>query len=414
MTFAEAVKKYGGALAVLLIAIGAIVVAGNQIPAPTPAPTTTTQRPTTTSTTTTVKPGMVTLPVLQVPVDKLPISPQSGALAAAFVKPGDPHPEFGQNPAGTNYPISVVDARTANTTRRIFHKCLDAACSLGAFPQALKATTIAWNDQWRPPDGNDGFLVEYDPSTGRETDFWSIAWPGYQLPNNNSVGCWLVPGFNVNADICAATYLPIVDSGGNSVDVRTYTGNSPYASGGGIQNMAGLMSAADVLAGRCQAVKTMATNTTMGPTGAPAVSPAGQWERSNGLAAGAQQTYSDADSVPEGTRFVLHLTSTERAARLAKFTGQKRTFEDGLLHCLETTGLVITDTFGYGGAAMQFRYDYLDPDQYRKQGVDGTGADLIAGLFTPSNLVAVVPPTSTCVDGRVTQQWCWASSIGYR
>ena len=347
--------------------------------------------------------------------------------------------------AGSDYSIPVYDARTATVKRRVRQKI-----SYGGVFNIAKDELVPWNDNWKPADGNDGFLVVINPDTGEEWDYWNVSGPGFSAPNNTPLGCVnatnLPPplgiGFDPGSDICAAAVVKILSPTGAVVDIRGFSGNMPPASGGGLPNSTGLVTPSEVSSGVIKhAWKFMARNTMFGPECAPAalsdpqqfgetcgsaIAPAGQFEKVRNtdgiISPGSQAIPGDtpdaqrANTVPEGLRFSIRLTDEEIAAWLDSrgYVGAKRETARIMAVSLRDYGWFITDT---SGAAAFFQVaggaNSADAARWRSLGVDGDGVDLLQGLFTKDRLVAWEPATNTCSDGTTSHWYCWATAAGY-
>lgn len=363
-------------------------------------------------------------------------------------RPGEWLTQFGLSSgsnAGSDYSIPVYDARTATVKRRVRQKI-----SYGGVFNIAKDELVPWNDNWRPADGNDGFLVVINPDTGEEWDYWNVSGPGFSAPNNTPLGCVnatnLPPplglGFDVNSDICAAAVVKVLSPTGSVVDIRGFSGNMPPASGGGLPNSTGLVMPSEVSAGVIKhAWKFMARNTMFGPECSPAalsdpaqfgetcgsaIAPAGQFEKvgnTDGVIAAGNQAIPGntpdeqrANTVPEGLRFSIRLTDEEIAAWLDSrgYVGAKRETARIMAVSLRDYGWFITDT---SGAAAFFQVaggaNSADAARWRALGVDGDGVDLLQGLFTKDRLVTWEPATNTCSDGTTSRWYCWATASGY-
>ena len=390
--------------------------------------------------------------VFHVPVAGLRVDPRSDDWSrrlwehAASSGPGVWLTEFGltgPNNEFNDYSLPLYDTRAANVRRRVRQKT--------NFPGAVNIgpdETVPWNDSWRPADGKDGFMITYDPDTGQERDYWNVSFPGYQREANNSLGCIngknLPPpfgvGFDANDDICAASALLVLSPEGRPADLRTYTGNFPPAGGGGIQNSVGLVTPEEVATGVvAHAWKFMVGNTMFGPECAPgqrtdpsafgvtcggAVAPAGQFENvaqsdGNFVAApipGASPAAQRSNTVPEGTRFSLRMTDADIDSWLDSrgYQGRLRQTARTLAVSLRDYGWFVTDTSG--GPALFSMSGAANSDtarRWRALGIQGSGQDLMQGLFTRDRLVTWAPPVNTCADGTTSTWYCWASSIAY-
>lgn len=397
-----------------------------------------------------VEPAGVT--VFDVAVSELTVDPRSPDWTNRLWKysttaaPGTWLTLFGLSGANTeanDFSLPVYDGRTANIRRRVRQKT--------NFPGRVAVApddTVEWNDSWRPSDGSDGFLINYNPDNGQEWNYWSVSFPGYQTPSNHSLGCVnsqnfpppLGVGFDPSNDICAASAVLVTSPDGKPADLRTYTGNFPYAGGGGIQNTVGLVTPEEVASGAVRhAWKFTMWNTMFGPECAPAqrtdpkafgvtcggaVAPAGQFEKSaysdgKFVAVPIPGTTPDeqrSNTIPEGTRFSLRLTDAEIESWLdsRKYEGTMRTTARILAVSLRDYGWFVTDTSGGPAAfSMSGAANPKTEKSWRALGLVGSAQDVLVGLFTRERLVSWAPPVSTCADGTTSTWYCWASSIAY-
>jgi hypothetical protein len=285
---------------------------------------------------------------------------------------------------------------------------------------------------WIPAQGKDGFIHLYDQQ-GHGWGFWNWSWSGWATDVNNQLAC-SVNGDNIAAgflqygwagSVCAGSAFEVTDPHGIPVDTRVYNGNFPGGSGGGWYVMN--PGPADVASGDIGTALHLSTlNTMAGPSCAPgaaldpatcgwAVSPAGQFERvaAQGAASGGTDVAGvqtdRTKQIPEGTRFRLTLTDTQIETWLdsRNYTGTLRTTARTIVQGLRKYGMFLGDSSAYAASLTFSQGDWAS------LGVTGDGKDLLNGLFTENDLVAIAPSTSTCGDGSTTKLSCWATDIHY-
>ncbi len=378
--------------------------------------------------------------VWTVPVSELARDPRSDDWSARLWgranigAPGDWLLLSGIQQDGNDYSIPVYDAAMATTRRKVRRKF--------TFPGVFNVgpdDTIPWNDAWRPSDGNDGFLVILDSSTGHEWDLWNVSSPGYQTEVNDSEQCIIddrthprdsTKRFDINADLCAASAVLITSPDGTTADLRSYRGNFPGAGGGGIQNGPGIVFPSEVAQGAVRhAWKLMIVNTMFGPECSPtervdpakfgvtcgsAVAPAGQFERVNGASQGGPAR---TETVPEGTRFALKITDAEIEAWLRSrgYSGARAETARIMAVSLRDYGWFITDSSSVGaGFTLAGAANPETQNQWTALGLtEDSDRSLLQGLFTRDRITVVAPPTNICADGTLSTFSCWASSTSY-
>ncbi len=450
MTKSAAIKKYGVALAAFLVAIGAIVYSGS---GDTPIPP-----PTTTTTTTVV--GPVTPSKCEIkptspprswetPAAQIATSPDSAKWADRIWKyAGKDGLNVGiesgiDDKAGNDYSVPLYCASDATTTIKVYRRP-----NFGGSFQLPRGTSIPWNPAWRPSDGRDGFLVIVDPSNGREWDLWAVSSPQFHpesyLPQttcaldlNNAAA-----GFSASTSLCAASLMLVAGPDGQPADVRTYRGNFPPASGGGVQNTFGLTTPAEVASGKISHVLEWAVGRQSSMTGpvcpdltspydprigltcGVAVAPAGQFESRALSAATApctvvvSQSACLAGMIPDGTRWVLTITDAEIEAWLDSegYVGQQRATARTFVVALRDYGAVEKDTTGLSdyfqvaGAANP-----TTATQWRALAVIHDLISSVVKYVGPTRIRVLVPPTNLCpsVPGGTSQLACHATDSVY-
>lgn len=395
--------------------------------------------------------------------------------ATAFGNKGEWNVEFGLNTSpddSNDYAVPVFDAADATYQAHVRPKAsYNGTINIGADSTPLNdddwLATIPFNPAWRPAQGNDGIMVIVDKVNGKEWFLWNVAWgssldpnSGYHPAYNNTSECQFDANnynprsiffpngrgfYDVNTDLCVAAAM-ITKTPTNAIaDFRTYAGNLPSASGGGIQNYAGLTMAEEIEAGEIRhALKFVITNTMFGPTCpadvtspndarfgttcGSAVAPAGQFENV-GILDGLRPNPNDpplgpgstpderrAGSVPEGTRFALDIDNAyiENWLNSRGYTGQKRQTAKILANAIRDYGLIVTDSSG-GGSSIQLEGG-TNPatfQKWRNLGINDNGKNLLFGLFTREKLYALEPAVNICANGQSSRFFCHASSTGY-
>jgi hypothetical protein len=343
------------------------------------------------------------------------------------------------NPAN-DYSVAIYDAADATTTARVFQRVGWASTfNIG------NGGSIPWNPTWRASTGSDGLLLIIDHTTGKEWGLWGLAQSTYGLPaNDTQCWGWIPIGYVPGRDLCAGGASLAKTADGNSlINVNTYGGNNPTAKGSGLDGYAMLVTPDEAATGQIRHALEMPVFDTMtggtgqicsaaqlptsafGSTCGGAVAPAGQFENRGSSAHGcgtpaAAAALSDSayrqTTIPEGTRFALHLSDQdiENWLNSRGYTGQKRITAKAFAVALVNYGWFITDTSCYG-AEFQVSGG-SNPDTaaaWRSLGVTGDGRDLLSGLFTKDNVWTVAPPTNHCTNGTDSKFSCAAMSSTY-
>jgi hypothetical protein len=331
---------------------------------------------------------------------------------------------------------------------------------------------IPWNDDWRAagdwnPDavrGNDREMVIVDESSGAVYSLWMVDRSGAACAVRS---IWYnLAGKDADNRLCVANAGVIRDSTKNIADYRSYDEGVYAGTGMGIQDSAMLVTAQEVGAGEIKHALIMeAFNTMFGPectkeqlatndyniigrqcgfTVAPGTR--FEWrnspnvERSN--RPGGHQTCADianrvADNstgqtfreymtldkmIPEGMRFRLTLTDAEietwlnsRAASDPEYgVGKpKRNTAKIFAVALRDYGWHVGDTTCFGnGFTTAGAANPMARVQWEKLGIkDASSQNLLMGLVKENTIVALEPPTVTCVDGSKTKYICsWLDS----
>jgi len=327
---------------------------------------------------------------------------------------------------GNSYSIPIYDAADATMHVEVRRKT--------NFPGIFnieRGRTVPWNPDWRPSAGNDGYMIVQDSRTGHEWAFWNVSWWSHQTSANSNRSCInranLPPpvgdGYDPRTMLCAASAFEVLDPEGRVVDMRSYGGNFPGASGAGWSISPLLVTPEEVASGRIEhALHFFSANTMAGPECPPeqrdaigercggAVAPAGQLEKH------APEDQPLTQQVPEGTRFSVDLTDAEVEAWLDSrgYSGRLRDTARVIVEALRDYGWFLGDSSP--NAAFWTFAGAENPQTakgWRELGIRGTGKDLLAGLVTKENLRVWAPPTMTCADGSRSQWYCWATSGTY-
>jgi hypothetical protein len=363
------------------------------------------------------------------PATQVPTSQRSADWAARIWEYADAFDknlsiEFGLDEPSNDYSIPLYRRSDATTSARVFARPWNGTWDIE------EGARIPWNPDWRPSDGNDGFLVIVDDLTGQEWDLWAVSSPQFDEPYLKQAECRAEPDFDPAADLCAAAVMIIRRPDGKPADVRTYRGNYPPASGGGLQNTAGLVTPEEVASGvirqamkfavspalsmtgpACPSDVTTPDDPRVGTTCGLAVAPAGQHER-----VGTSSTPEELRRmVPHGTRFVLDLTDDQITAWLDQrgYRGRLRETARIFAVALRDYGLIQTDSTG-GPAIIQVAGG-RNPEiaaGWRSLGITDDGSTLLDGLMTRDNIRVLAPAKNLC-EGKVSRLACWASDTGY-
>jgi hypothetical protein len=367
----------------------------------------------------------------------VPTSPRSQVGAQRYFDHADEFDpywtiEFGFGAPSNDYSIPLYSAADATTVARVFQRPPDDWN--GRFDIRI-GDTIPWNPTWRPSDGNDGFMVIIDPSTGHEWDIWALSTPDFHPEYLKQTECLdeddnVDAGYDLTGDLCAAAVVRIARPDGQLADVRTYRGNYPWAGGGGLQNSAGLATPEEVASGAirhalkfmvsgtlamtgpaCPADVTTPDDPRVGTTCGISVAPAGIFERLYTHSTPAQLS----NMVPAGTRLVVDRTDAQIDAWLDArgYTGRLRETARIFAVARRDYGLIQTDTTG-GPAVIQVA-GARNPDiaaGWRGLGITGDGAHLLDGLITRDSLRVLSAATNRC-DGALSHLGCWAEDTGY-
>lgn len=462
MTKSEAVKRFGAALAAVLLAVGAIAYRSETTP-PGPPPTsttttTTTQPPSTDGTACAAGPAVTDDSTGtrsdQWPAARVASDPQCPTLVRTLFEHGsgratlldDVSFETGWKRLGTaeqrsnDYSIPTCTA-VAGVSIRVYHRPNNP----GSF-DVPRGAVVPWSPACTIAGGKDGNIVVLAPQadgTVREWDFWNASAPGQETPDRPQVSCQFdannlitrnvvapnglppgVPPYNPARDLCAATAVLVSGPDGRAVDIVTYGGNSPSSNGGGVPLTRGQPGIDQVDAGRIgQTFKLMTANTASGPrckpdsavtipltTCATAVAPAGQFEGS-GSRVGLER---HAVEIMEGTRVALVMSDRQRDDLVAS-----KGYPPVAARCLT----VVVDALRVYGAEVlgstpetlgaSLKPDGGDPAGWRDRCLAGVNPDhFLDGVFRPEWMRVLAPPTNYCQTGP-SKYACHAAGIRY-
>jgi hypothetical protein len=344
-----------------------------------------------------------------------------------------------------DFSVSVVDARDATTTIRVFQR----SGWHGKF-NIPKASTMPWNPTWRASSGSDAMLIVLDPSNGSQWSLWGVAQSYYGLPANDTQ-CWgdlwsvWLPGggFKPGVDLCVGGADRVKEAGSTTqlADYRTYAGNNPETRGVGIDRYAMLVTPQEVATGQIRHALNMPVyntmsgevvcteaqgkTTAMGSTCGQAVAPAGNFERWGSATKGCSEPVtaqlSNVDyrktTLPSGTRFALRKTPAEIEQWLDSrgYTGAKRSTARAFATALVNYGWFITDsTCSAANFQVAGGGNPETAAAWRVLGITGDGRDLLDGLITRDRVWTVERPVNHCTTGNDSELACPAKSSSYR
>ncbi len=319
--------------------------------------------------------------------------------------------------------------------------------------------SIPFNQSWRPSTGSDGQMTIIDPDTGKMWDLWATAWDGFQNPKNTVASCLtdlnnsqpqslFFPngrgGYDTASDLCVGSAILSRGPDGKPADYRTYTGNSPGATGLGLQHYAGIITPEEVAAGEVRhATRLTVANTIFAPDCASmgvtsiddmrigsecgtALAPAGMFEKTSANDSpgefdsrfgnfGNNANERRRNSVPEGLRIALNITDQEIENWLTSrgYTGRKRETARVIAVGMRDYGLIVSDSSGMAGIQAMGAENPETAKKWRDLGLDGDGKNLLFGLFQKEKLYAVEPAVNTCKNGVKSRFYCHASATGY-
>jgi len=285
-----------------------------------------------------------------VPTSGLPIHPQSGEYARLLWEEAPDRP--GNFNLGFNgYSFPVFDAREAT----------------GEYPVVdvnnwgnLGGKKVPWNPKWVPSEGSDAQIIVLDPDTGREWDYWQVAFV------NNAVQI----------------------SNGNLIPGNYFTKEDGFAPsrGVGIQYLAMLVRPEEIAQGAIDHAMAMGIRNTSGDF---YVAPATKLEHPG-----------RGPGIPEGMRFAIRVTDAEIEAYVASLPSS---LSPGMKNAARTIaraardyGWFITDTAGAAGLPFE---DYASAKadwEALGLGVQTAGGkeyprDLLDGLLTQERIYTIVP-----------------------
>ncbi len=324
-------------------------------------------------------------------------------------------------------------------------------------------TAIPFDPSWRGAgdtdenllnNANDREMIIIDDTTGYVYELGRIDRGGLTCLGGRSI-LYALAGKKPETRLCVAGVATIRDKDGKQAKYDTYNQGVFKARGMGIQDAAMIVTPEEVQAGEIRHALTMeAFNTMFGPVCTPAqlknndpalgktcgfaVAPATvvEWGsvtdiiRNNNCSAlettladfNTKQTFKSLMTmdklIPEGMRFKITATDVDIANWInsradLKADPVKAKTARIFAVALRDYGWIVGDTTCYGsgftiaGAA--------NPDakaKWANLGIkDASSQTLLDGLFTPTNIIALDPPTNTCIDGTTTKYYCtWISS----
>lgn len=312
-----------------------------------------------------------------------------------------------------------------------------------------RGSLMPWDATCRISGGSDGNVGVVD-AQGHEWDTWVVSSPSDQVfparaqlscsldLNNSFTRSWFAPaglppgtpGFNPNSDLCSALVIQVVNSHGQPVDVRTFLGNSPGSSGGGVIASNDVVSPAEISAAKAagrsdlgHALKMAIANTQPGPvcpstialtdprigvSCGVAVAPAGKVEGIANTNVGALP-----NTIPEGTRLQLVMTDAQVTAWLDAHAATEplRSSMRLIVNTLRVEGTSITDTSAGPASIIA---DGTDPAAWTALGIPVDGSvHALQGLFTATNFRVLEPPVNHCSSGTTSTYACQADVSVY-
>ena len=391
------------------------------------------------------------------------IAEQKGHFMTQFGLAGDNidygTPIYHANAATPKRQFMLCNAESCYPSNLDRNNCWDATDLACMAPD----TAIPFDPSWRASGDSDENLLNnaydkemiiIDDTTGYVYELWGVDRGGLTCLGGRSI-LYALAGKNPDSRLCVSSVITIRDKDGKQAQYNTYNQGVISARGMGIQNAAMIVTPEEVQAGEIRHALTMeALNTMFGPTCSSqqyknndpalgktcgfAVAPATthEWKNvndmtRNGMCNDTGNSYSDfvtkqtfksllthERSIPEGMRFKITATDVDIAnwinsrADLKADPAKAKTARIFAV-ALRDYGWIVGDTTCYGagftiaGAA--------NPDakaKWANLGIkDASSQSLLDGLFTATNIIALDPPTNTCVDGTTTKYYCtWISS----
>lgn len=393
------------------------------------------------------------------------IPQQKGNLEVNFGLAGDNNdystPMYKAANATTTIEVKICNAETCLPSNLEKANCKDVTQIECMAPNAK----IPWNPSWRPSgdtndnladNANDREMIIIDEANNRVYRLWMVDRLGGSCLLGRSVW-YSLAGRAPENRLCVAGATVLRNYDGSYANYYTYNQGVNKERGMGIQNSAMLVTPEEVQAGEirhaltaeifntmygpeCSPEQLLAKSSAMGKSCGYAVSPATQVEwkaaktverngeckgNSDGLADfTTKQTFTQLvtidKTIPEGMRFKLNMTDAEisnwinsrtdlQGAANAKKARVARIFAVAL----RDYGIIVGDTTCYGaGITTAGAANPEAKKLWAEMGItDASSQNLLHGLFTETNLIALDPPTSKCVDGKITQLHCsWLSA----
>lgn len=332
---------------------------------------------------------------------------------------------------------------------------------------------IPWDDSFRPAGSTDDYfgddagdreMIVVDDDTGYVYELWGVDRLGGECLLGRSI-LYELAGKNPGSRLCVRSAKVLRDSTGERANYYTYNEGVMSSRGLGVQKSAMAVTPEEVLAGEIRHALTMGMYTTMGgPLCSPdqlatndpnvvgktcgfAVAPATrvEWGASTDVARGTSfsgeqcvgiadiaaytqphQTFRELMTLdkmtPEGMRFKITSTDAQIESWLDSRAASDPVFEKGsrkretariMAVALRDYGWIVGDTSCYGaGFTMAGSANPDTKAKWAQAGIEGeVKRDLLYGLFTTDNILALEAPTSTCVDGSTTKFYCkWLKS----
>lgn len=393
------------------------------------------------------------------------ISSQKGKFMTQFGFAGDQNdystPIYYATAATPRKKIKVCNAESclpSNLDRANCWNVEDLTCMV---PEA----TIPYDPSWRPSGDTDENLannafdremVIVDQVNNAVYSLWGLDRGNLSCIGGRSI-LYALSGKDPDSRLCVASASVTRDSTGTIGNYYTYSQGITNERGLGIQNAAMIVTPEEVAAGEIRHALTMELfNSMYGPECAssdlPAAPDAGLLRKNCGYAVApatrvewqqardisrleqcADQANKLADystkqtfrklftpdkTIPEGMRFKITNTNEEIDAwirsrpDLAADSLKARTARIFAV-ALRDYGFIPGDTTCNGaGFTIAGAANPRARQQWASLGIkDATSQNLLEGLFSDQNIIALNPPTNTCTDGRNTQFYCpWIKS----
>ncbi|MCA9347998.1 hypothetical protein KC867_01155 [Candidatus Saccharibacteria bacterium] len=397
------------------------------------------------------------------------IAEQKGKFVAQFGLAGDAKdystPIYYANKDTPRRQIMICSDSNCLPSNLDTHKCASNYNDIRCYtPDA----GVPWEPSWRPSgstdsnyldDAGDREAIIVDTDTGYVYSVWRVNYPGNECLGRNVA--YAIAGRNPENRLCMGRATLLRNPDGTPADYYEYSSGTTHERGMGIQNAAMIVTPEEVEAGEIRHALTMEVfNTMFGPTCSAeelknitldtmcgyAIAPATTVEWANttdvlraGRCSALKKLYADFNTkqtyydymtqdkmLPEGIRLVLNTTDAQIDQWIAsrpdlnpnhpsydkkvsvELTRQKARTAKIFATALKDYGWIVGGTTCYGGGFIVAGVANKEAkQQWAKLGiVDESSQMLLDGLFTSDNILALDPPTNTCLDGTQTKLAC--------